>query len=155
MIPSMMMALGYFVFTRITLPPQQLQHNRRWRHPQTSRIGARPVSQFLGPDAEQVSIRGVLYPELTGGPLSLAVISKMADSGKPYPLLDGTGNFYGLFVIESLATTRTELQGNGHARRIEFQIDLLRSDDTDRGLLGYLNLPELDFGSNWGGLLNL
>lgn len=151
----MMMALGYFVFARITLSPQQMQHNRRWRHPQTSRIGARPASQYLGPDAENITIGGVLYPEITGGPLSLAVVEKMADTGKPYPLIDGSGNFFGLFVIEAIATTRSDMHANGQARRIEFTIDLLRKEDTDTSLLGYLNLPELDLGSDWAGLLNV
>lgn len=154
-IPAMMMALGYFVFSRITLPHQQMQHNRRWRHPQTSRVGARPVSQFLGADAEQITLSGALFPELTGGELALDYIAKMADSGKPYPLIDGGGSFYGLYVIESLSATRTELDRFGKARRIEFQLDLLRSDDGNRGLLGMLDLPEFDMGSDWGGLLNL
>lgn len=150
----MMMAYGYFIFARQTLPYQSQQHTLGWRHPENSRVGARPASQFVGPDAERISLSGVLHPELTGGRLSLELVRKMADTGKGYPLLDGTGVFYGIYVIESMASTRTEFNWHGEAKRIEFQIELKRVDDKDRGLFGYLNMPDIDLGTDWGGLLS-
>lgn len=143
----MMMTLGFFVFTRLTLPYQSQQHELAWRHPSQSRVGARPASQYLGPDDETITLGGVLLPEITGGRLTLEALRKMADTGKAWPLIEGTGVMHGLFVIESLSTTRTEFFADGAARRIEFTLKLKRVDDNDRGLLGWLDIGEFDFGA--------
>ena len=139
----MMMTLGFFVFNRSTLPYQSQQHDKAWRHPTHSRVGARPASQYIGPDAENMTLSGVLLPEITGGRVSLEMIERMADTGRAYPLIDGTGVMHGLFVIQSLSTTRTEFFRDGAARRIEFTLTLMRVDDNDRGLMGWLDLNQL------------
>lgn len=131
----MMMTLGYFVFSRLTIPFSQNQHDMAWRHPSQNRVGARPVSQFLGADNETITLSGVLLPEITGGELSLDTLRKMADTGKAYPLIDGRGTVHGQFVIEAIAKTRSEFFSDGSARKIEFTISLKRTDDTDHGLI--------------------
>lgn len=62
--------LGYFVFSLYTLAYQELQRQIAWRHASTSRVGARPTHQFLGPDEEQLTLSGVLLPEFAGSRLS-------------------------------------------------------------------------------------
>ena len=42
---------------------------------------------------------------------------------------EGTGHVYGMFVVESLSTTRTFFFKDGGARRIEFQLALKRIDE--------------------------
>lgn len=132
----MMMSYGLFVFALGTVPYQEFQRQLAWRHPSTSRIGAPPASQFLGRDDETVTLSGALLPELTGGRLSLAAIEEMADGGRAWPLIEGTGVYYGLYVITGLTTTRTLFFADGAARRIEFQITLKRIDDGRVDLLG-------------------
>lgn len=132
---SMMMALGLFVFGLPTVPYQQLQRQLAWRHPENSRVGARPTSQFIGRGPEIVTLSGVLYPEITGGRVSLAALEAMADTGKAWPLIEGTGLFYGLYVIEEQATTHSEFFPDGAPRKIEFTLKLKRTDD-DPNLLG-------------------
>jgi len=149
-----MMGLGYFVFNVHTVPYQSQQHDMTWRHPTNSRVGARPASQFIGPGEETMTLSGVLVPEITGGRISLDLLRKMADTGKAYPLIEGTGIFHGLFVIESIITTKTELFSDGAARRIEFSMKLNRADENDRGLLGVLDVGGIDFGSTLGGQLS-
>lgn len=126
---SMMMALGLFVFGLRTVPYQQLQRQVAWRHPSNSRVGARPVRQFAGRGDELITLSGVLYPEITGGRVSLAALEAMADEGLAWPLIEGTGLVYGLFVVEDLATTHSEFFGDGAARKIEFSLKLARADD--------------------------
>lgn len=133
-----MMVLGTFVFELHTLPFQELQHQIGWRHPATSRVGARPARQFLGPDEEAITLSGVLLPELTGGQLSLDQVQKMGDSGKAWPLIDGGGTILGLYVIESLGQTKTLFFPDGTARRIEFQLALKRADDDKVDQVGSL-----------------
>lgn len=125
----MMMTLGYFVFERKTIAPQQTQHTITWRHSTNNRIGARPSSQFLGAGDETKVLSGVLMPEFTGGEPSLNEITAMAETGKAYPLIDGSGNMHGFFVIEKITAGRSELVGNGAARKIEFSIELKRIDE--------------------------
>lgn len=134
-ITPVMMALGLFVFGILTAPYQQLQRQVSWRHPASGRVGARPARQFVGPGDEIITLSGVLYPELTGGRISLALLETMAEYGKAWPLIEGTGWFYGLFVIEELSTTSTEFFPDGAARKIEFSVKLARADD-DPDMLG-------------------
>lgn len=135
---SMMMALGLFVFGLHTVPYQQLQRQLAWRHPSNSRVGARPARQFIGRGDETVTLSGVLYPEITGGKISLSALEAMADDGRAWPLIEGTGLFYGLFVIEEIASTHSEFFPDGAPRKIEFSLKLVRTDD-DPNKLGLLS----------------
>jgi phage protein U len=130
----MMMTLGWFVFMRSTVAPQSQQDEKSWRHPGNNRVGTRPSYQYLGPDDELSTLSGVLYPELTGGPVSLDMLNSMGDSGQAFPLIQGDGVMRGSFVIEGISTTRSEFFQDGSARKIEFSIKLKRVDDNDSSL---------------------
>lgn len=134
----MMMTLGLFVFMLKTVPYQELQHQRSWRFPTNNRVGYRPTAQFLGPDNDTVTLSGVLLPELTGGRLSLFALEQMAELGKAWPLLEGSGTIYGMFVVESLSQTKTEFFSNGACRRIEFTLTLKRVDESLGEMFGSL-----------------
>lgn len=134
----MMMALGQFVFSLSTLAYQEFQRQTDWRHGSTSRIGARPARQFLGPGDDSITLPGVLLPELTGGRPSLDEIREMADTGKAWVLVEGTGRIYGLWAIESLSETHSLFFADGTARRIEFSLVLKRIDDDRIDQLGTL-----------------
>ena len=125
----MMMALGLFVFSLDTAPYSEFQRQVGWRHPGNSRVGRRPSHQFTGPDDETITLSGKLMPELTGGDLTLAVLELMGDTGDAYTLIEGTGRFYGQFVIDSLDTKRTYFFQDGAARACDFTLKLTRVDD--------------------------
>lgn len=132
----MMMALGMFVFSLETLAYQEFQRQTEWRHGSTSRIGTNPARQYLGRGDDSITLPGVLLPALAGSPLSLDTLRMMADTGKAWPLVQGDGRIYGLWVIESLSETRTLFFRDGAARRIEFNLVLKRIDDGRVDLLG-------------------
>lgn len=132
----MMMALGMFIFSLETLAYQELQRQTDWRHASTSRIGTNPARQFLGRGEDTITLPGVLLPALAGTQLSLDTLRYMADTGKAWPLVEGTGKIYGVWVIESLSETRTIFFRDGAARRIEFNLVLKRIDDGRVDLLG-------------------
>ncbi|MCS6160697.1 phage tail protein [Shewanella baltica] len=136
----MMMTLGFFVFSRLTVPYQASQHDMVWRHPTNSRVGARPSAQFLGVGDETLTLSGVLMPEITGGELSLEALRKMADTGKAYPLIEGRGTVTGFFVIEKISKGRSEFFSDGAARKIEFTIELKRVDEKNTSLIANENL---------------
>ncbi|HBO3646586.1 TPA: phage tail protein [Pseudomonas aeruginosa] len=131
-----LMAFGMFVFSLETAAYQDFQRQTEWRHSSTSRIGTNPARQFLGRGDESITLQGVLLPALAGSVLSLDTLRSMADTGKAYPLIEGTGRIYGVWIIESLSETRTIFFGDGAARRIEFTLSLKRIDDGRVDLLG-------------------
>jgi len=133
---SVMMALGLFVFGLDTVPYQQLHRQSAWRHPSASRVGQRPASQFLGPGEENITLSGTLYPEITGGKVSLAMLRYMAETGKAWPLMEGTGYFYGLFVIEDISETCSLFFPDGAARKIDFSLKLKRVDEDVPDIVG-------------------
>ncbi|MBX9474044.1 phage tail protein [Yersinia enterocolitica] len=134
----MMLSLGLFVFMRQTTPYQNMNRNIDYRWPTNNRIGLRPAAQFLGVDSEKITLSGVLLPELTGGKLSLLALELMAAQGKVWPLIEGNGTLYGMFVIESLSQTGTLFFADGSARRIEFTLKLLRVDESLTAMFGDL-----------------
>ncbi len=134
--PQMMAALGLFVFGLHTVPYQQLSRQTQWRHPANARVGRRPARQFVGPGDDTITLSGTLYPEITGGKVSLALLREMAATGKAWPLIEGNGTFHGLFVIDDLAETGSVFFPDGAARKIDFSLKLIRVDDEEPGLLG-------------------
>ncbi len=132
----MMMALGMFVFSLETLAYQEFQRQTEWRHGSTPRIGTNPARQYLGRGDDSITLPGVLLPALAGTQLSLDTLRTMADTGKAWPLVEGTGKIYGTWIIESLSETRTLFFRDGQARRIEFTLTLKRIDDGRVDLLG-------------------
>ena len=68
--------------------------------------------------------------------VSLDALRQMADTGKAWPMVEGTGRLCGLWVIESLSETRTLFFQDGAPRRIEFNLKLKRIDDGRTDLLG-------------------
>ncbi len=143
----MMLTLGLFVFQLQTVPYQSLQRDVDYRWPANNRVGLRPLPQFLGVNEEKITLSGVLMPEITGGRLSLMALNLMADEGKAWPLLEGSGTIYGMFVVNSVSETHTEHFSNGAARRIEFTLMLTRVDESLAAMFG-------DMKAQADGLLN-
>ncbi|WP_165667417.1 phage tail protein [Metapseudomonas otitidis] len=132
----MMMALGMFVFSLHTLAYQELQRQTEWRHPSSSRVGTNPARQFAGRGDDTLTLPGILLPELAGSLLSLDALREMANTGKAYPMVEGSGRILGLWVIERVSETRTLFFPDGTPRRIEFSLGLTRVDDGRTDLLG-------------------
>lgn len=132
----MMCALGMFVFSLSTAAYQELQRQTDWRHASNSRVGAAPARQFVGRGDDSITLPGIIFPELAGSALSLDALRLMANTGKAWPMVEGSGRIYGLWVIESLSETKTIFFSNGTPRRIEFTLSLKRTDDDRIDLLG-------------------
>ncbi|MDW5418909.1 phage tail protein [Iodobacter sp. CM08] len=136
----MMMVLGMFVFELSSAPYQSLEQSKSWRHASQTRIGIGPANQFLGPDAETITLSGTLYEELNAGEVSLLALEEMADTGEEYFLIEGTGWIYGEYVIESIKTTRSLFYKDGSARKIEFNLALKRiTSDPLEKIMGMLS----------------
>lgn len=132
----MMLALGMFVFMRQTLPYQTLQRDAEYRWPSNPRVGKRDAFQYLGPGEENITLAGALYPELTGGRLTLTTVRLMAEEGRAWPLLDGTGTIYGMYVINNVSETGALFFSDGTPRKIDFTLKLSRVDESLAAIYG-------------------
>lgn len=132
----MMLALGMFVFSLSTAAYQELQRQTEWRHASNNRVGAAPARQFIGRGDDTITLPGIILPELAGSALSLDALRLMANTGKAWPMVEGSGQIYGLWIIESLSETKTLFFRDGTPRRIEFILSLKRIDDDRIDLLG-------------------
>jgi len=132
----MMMALGPFVFSLSTLAYQQLQRQMAWRHASSERIGARAAYQYLGTGEETIELSGVIHHEITGGPVNLDHVRELAETGQPWPLVTGTGEVLGSFVITAVSDTHTLFERDGSARKIEFSLSLTRVDPPELAEVG-------------------
>lgn len=149
----MLMVLGLFVFERRTLPYQSMQYSKDYRWASNDRIGKTPAYQFLGEGETSRTLSGVLYPEITGGRLSLTAIEVMANEGRAWPLIDGLGVILGMYVIEKITHTHTELFSDGSARKIEFSLSLKRVDDSVAAICGDLKTQADNLLSSAGNML--
>ena len=129
----MLMALGQFIFGLTTLAYQDFKRQTQWRHPSSSRVGARAAHQYVGPGDDSITLSGVLSPELVGRAASIAELREMGDTGQAWALVSGTGEVFGAYVIENVGETGTLHLDNGMARRIEFDLQLKRVDDQRSG----------------------
>lgn len=130
-----MMTLGLFVFDLPTAAYQRLSRQSSWRHSEHNRIGRRPGYQYLGPGSDKITLTGSLYPELTGGRISLDLLRNMADTGKGWPMIEGSGRMYGNWAVTAVDETDTVFMRDGVPRKIEFSMDLVRVDEENPGLL--------------------
>ncbi|WP_422776132.1 phage tail protein [Pseudomonas mediterranea] len=132
----MMLALGMFVFSLSTAAYQELQRQTEWRHASNSRVGATPARQFVGRGDDTITLPGIILPELAGSALCLDALRLMANTGKAWPMVEGSGRIYGLWIIERLSETKALFFRDGTPRRIEFTLSLKRIDDDRIDLLG-------------------
>jgi uncharacterized protein len=65
-----------------------------------------------------------------GSIASINELAAMGDAGDAYVLVDGIGNVYGAFIIDSLNETATYHTKEGIPRKIEFNLTLKRVDDS-------------------------
>lgn len=134
----MMMAFGSFVFSLSTLAYQELRHQTQWRFGTTNRIGTNPARQFMGKSDDTITLNGTLLPTFKGSAASLDVLRMMGNTGKAYPLVEGAGRVYGIYVLENMTETKRVFISNGSARHIEFDLTLQRIDDDRTDLVGSL-----------------
>ena len=133
----MLATLGFFPFMLRTIPFQTISRQNGWRHPEQSTVsgGINPV-QYIGPDTETITLSAELRPEITGGDTSLSMLRLMAERGKPYNLILGTGQIMGAYVITSIKEDRGQLMHDSKARAISFSLELKKVSDSPLGLKG-------------------
>lgn len=131
-------ALGMFVFDLRTAPYETLSRETSWRISEHNRVGARPSLQYLGPGDDNITLEGQLAREITGHSITLELLRIQAGMGRAWPLIDGRGYFFGLWMIESISEDRRLFFSNGECRALEFSVSLRRYGEGDLEGLGDL-----------------
>jgi len=123
------MTLGMFVFSIDTALYDRLNRSREWRHATAERFGARAASQYVGPGGDNISISGLIVPEIAGRYSALDTLAGMAATGDSYPLINGLGRILGHYRIVRLDEDHAFIMAGGLPRNVAFKIELERSDD--------------------------
>lgn len=125
----MMMCLGNFVFELGSMAFQELQRQTEWKHPTTSRVGARDAHQFTGPGEDSLNLSGWFSPSVAGNPQSFDDLRALGDAGEAYVLVDGAGKVYGAYAITTLSENQSHFDEHGQAKRFDFAIKLTKVDE--------------------------
>lgn len=127
---DVMMMLGAFMFSIDTAAYQELTRTNHYRWPSQERVTREEALQYVGPGAERIGLKGVIYPHYKGGLHQIQLLREEAALGVPLLLVDGNGWFWGKYVIKRIEETRTVFFADGTPRKIEFCLDLkLYGDD--------------------------
>lgn len=98
--------------------------------------------QWTGPTSEEVTIRGVLFPEEFGGQAQLDGVISSANAGVPMMLVSGDaveGIVHGMFTVQAVDEDRSFHTAHGAARRNGYSISLKRYGGSASGLASVLD----------------
>lgn len=126
-----MMALGAFRFGVNGADYQSFSRTAGYRWAKLDRLGRAPALQYLGPDAEEITLEGVIYPHFKGGLRQMELMRLLARTGVPMILVDGLGFVWQRWCIVDVTERRSFLMADGSPRKIEFSV-LLQSYGGDR-----------------------
>lgn len=108
----MFAVLGAIVFEVIG-SPQRFESIRAYDFAEQRVIEAPPRLQWLANELERLRIDMLFHVSIADPAAQLAVLNAAADAHQALPLVFGNGQFYGLFVIESLTTGSIQLSSEG------------------------------------------
>jgi phage protein U len=119
-----MMALGAFRFGVNRASYQTFARAAQWRWEKVDRVGRTPALQFMGRDADEITLEGVIYPHFKGGLRQVELMRLVADQGAPLILVDGLGWIWDRWAITAIDETKSIFLPDGAPRKIEFTVTL-------------------------------
>ncbi len=120
-----MMSLGDYRFSTDAAAYRELERSQSFRWQAQQRLAAPPAYQYLGPGADSISLRGLLYPHHRGGLRQIHALRAEAHRGKPLLLTAGNGDVLGLWSITRIDETQRLFFADGMPRRLEFRLQLV------------------------------
>jgi len=91
-------------------------------------VGAAPLYEFMGDGPSTFTITGVIHPEHFGGYSGLAALESARAGHIPVPLMRGTLEPVGWFLVTALSRQDEELNEVGIGRVINFTVSLTRTN---------------------------
>lgn len=126
---NIMLALGDYRFGINTAAHKTLQRSSQYRWKGQERTGRKPALQYLGPDADRISLDGEILPHFRGGLGQIHAMREQAGKGQPLILTDSDGSVWGKWCILSIEETWSDLTQEGKPRRIGFSLSLQEYGD--------------------------
>ena len=111
-------------FSRDTAAYQGRNRTTSYRWAKQERLTKDPTLQFVGPGDDTLQLSGVIYPHYKGGLAQVELMRQEAGQGAPFILMEGTGQFFGKFVIESVKENQEHFTTEGVPKKISFTLDL-------------------------------
>lgn len=119
-----LLQLGEFQFASGRANLESLERSTDYRWAQQDRLSREPSQQWIGQGSDKITLSGLIVPAYQQDEDSLSTLRTMAKAGEPYRLVSGFGKVYGLWVIESIKHTGTDLDNAGRAGWVEFSLNL-------------------------------
>src|SRR3982751_6779679 len=116
--PMIMMQLGGYQFHVDTAAYQRLQRVDEYRWATMERIIFEPTQQWIG---------------IGTGTYQIEAMRAEAAQGTPLPLVDGRGNFYGMWCILSVEEEASDFVDHGGPRKQGFTVKLIRQGEGQEG----------------------
>lgn len=122
--PSNMMKLGSFTFSLNTAAYQSISRSSSYKWEEQGKVGSNQSLQFVGVDADSMTLQGVIYPTFRGGLGQVSEMRALAGRGKPLELIDGYGDLKGFWCIKSITEKMSDFLQAGLPQKIEFTLEL-------------------------------
>lgn len=122
--PGVLLSVGDYFFSIHTAAYTELTRSVEHRWAEVPIIGAPPVLQYIGVGKQSIKLKGEVLPEYKGGSYQIEKLRRLADTGRPQPVVTGRGKFLGFWVIASIEETQTEQRGDGDPRVQAFNLEL-------------------------------
>lgn len=119
-----MMGLGLFRFGVNRAAYQTFTRTAAFRWEKIDRVGRAPGLQFLGPDAQEITLEGVIYPHFKGGLRQVELMRSVAGLGQPFMLVDGLGWVWDRWAITEVVERKSVFLADGAPRQIDFTLSL-------------------------------
>ncbi len=124
----MLAKLGDVVFKARDIPINRLRRDTKASWSEHKTLKGRSVVSFCGIPARRIEITGSILCEFHDALSQMEKLHIMTQTGEPLPLSATTkqiGTYLGLWAITSLNEERMVFDSSGHAKKIEFKIELL------------------------------
>lgn len=122
--PDVMMKLGDYAFSVDTAAYQQFQRSTQYRWSSQQRVGRHDALQFVGFDADSITLTGKIYPEYRSGPNQIRDMREAGQKGEPMMLVDGNGFVHGRWVVLGIDEQSDTFALGGTPRRQSFTLNM-------------------------------
>jgi uncharacterized protein len=136
--PMIMMQLGGYQFQVDTAAYQRLQRSDEYRWATMDRIVFEPTQQWIGIGSKNIELTGVIYGAffrsgIQAGTYQIEQMRAEAAQGTPLPLVDGRGNFYGMWCILTVEEEASDFVDHGGPRKQGFTVKMIRQGEGEEG----------------------
>ncbi len=120
------LALGPFLFQAHGFGYDAITRRLETPWAEVPRMGEMSALQWMGPDSEEISIAGVLFPEAFGGMTTLEGLRLAARRGVPLMMVSLGGRIFGRHAIQGIDEERSHHGRSGLPGRISYTLTLRR-----------------------------